>query len=430
MIIYSNENSFIDRIISNQNFAIKSIELGKNILVNDVSNFKGAYYISTNSGIFKANEKINNISILPKEIYDNDEIIAVTENDYYRVIMTKSKLFIYEYEELIQSYNLEKDFSNQVFNNPTLILDEDEFLYFGSDKLNIIDLYTDEIQIYEYSTEGFNSIISGLINNISLIERNNRKEVWISLNSGISILDLQSKKFENYKFNQRSKNKFPNGFSSLILSKKNEIWITNSLSGLYRYNAENLELIKHYIFDINDKKSITSSSLTSIIEYNDELYIGSEGDGIFIYEDDSLGFKNINVVNGLLSNSIKGFLKTYQYLFILSNKGINYFDFEVMSSLTDGDNNTLRNINIEDGLIEEEYLKNGITFYEDLLYLFSDKTVQKIDLYNLYVDREDPKINLTKANVINTNFEKDNYIIKNDEINITNDISNIELVLS
>ena len=101
-----------------------------------------------------------------------------------------------------------------------------------------------------------------------------------------------------------------------------------------------------------------------------------------------------------------------------------------MSSLTDGDNNTLRNINIEDGLIEEEYLKNGITFYEDLLYLFSDKTVQKIDLYNLYVDREDPKINLTKANVINTNFEKDNYIIKNDEINITNDISNIELVVA
>ena len=43
--------------------------------------------------------------------------------------------------------------------------------------------------------------------------------------------------------------------------------------------------------------------------------------------------------------------------------------------------------NSEDGLLEGEYLKNGITFYEDLLYLFSINKIQKIDLYNLYVDR-------------------------------------------
>ena len=61
--------------------------------------------------------------------------------------MTKSKLFIYEYEELIYLYNLEKDFSKKFLITYTL-LDEDEFLYIGSDKLNIIDLYTDEIQIY------------------------------------------------------------------------------------------------------------------------------------------------------------------------------------------------------------------------------------------------------------------------------------------
>ena len=86
--------------------------------------------------------------------------------------------------------------------------------------------------------------------------RNEKKEIWISLNNGISILDIESKKFENYKFNQRSKNKFPSGFSSLILTNKNEIWITNSLSGLYRYNAEDLSLINHYIFDINNKNQL------------------------------------------------------------------------------------------------------------------------------------------------------------------------------
>ena len=104
---------------------------------------------------------------------------------------------------------------------------------------------------------------------------------------------------------------------------------------------------------------------------------------MFVFENDSLGFKNINEEDGLLSNNILGFLKTYQHLFILSTKGINYFDFEIMSSLTDGDNNNLRNINSEDGLLEGEYLNNGITFYEDLLYLFSNNKIQKIDLYNI-----------------------------------------------
>jgi len=430
LIVFSNEDSFLDRIISSQNYKSNSIDLGDNIEINDVSNFKGAYYVSTNNGIFKVNEKINNISIIPKETYNNDDIIGITENDYYRVIMTESELLIYEYEELIQSYNLKEDFSNQTFKNPTLLLDDEEFLYFGSDRLNVIDLYTNEIIIYENSKEGFNSIISGLINNISLMVRNDKKEVWISLNNGISILDIESQKFENYKFSQRSKNKFPNGFSDLLLTNKNEIWITNSLSGLYRYKAEDLSLINHYIFDITDKNSITSSSISSLINYSGEIYIGTNGDGLFIYENDSTGFRNFTTNDGLLSNNILGFLKTYQHLFILSDKGLNYFDFEVMSSLTNGNNNNLRNINEEDGLELGKFLNDGLSFYDDFLYVFSEKNIQKIDLYNLYIDREDPKINLTKANVIDDNFEKSDYVIENNNINIINDISNIELILS
>ena len=129
--------------------------------------------------------------------------------------------------------------------------------------------------------------------------------------------------------------------------------------------------MKHYIFDINDKTSMSSSSINSLIDYNRELYIGTNGDGLFIYENDSSGFKNFTRNNGLLSNNILGFLKTYQHLFILTDKGINYFDFEVMSSLTDGNNNNLRNINEEDGLELGKFLQDGLSFYDDFLYVFT-----------------------------------------------------------
>ena len=398
-------------------------------VVNDVSNFKGAYYISTTDGIIKISEDLNNI--IP--VYDkNEKILSVVENDFFRVLMTNDNILIYEEEEVILNFDVKEVLKNQDISNPKLLLDEDEFLYIGTDKLNVINLYDeDDIKIYESSLSGFNSILNGKIDNLELLFRNGVKEVWISLNSGISIFNINQGKFENFKFNQRSsRNKFPNGFSAILISKKDELWISNITSGLYKYNPETLDLVKHYIFDIDDKKSITSSSLTSLTEYNEELYIGSDGDGIFIYLNDSTGFINVNTESGLLSNNVKNFLKTYQFLFILTDKGINYFDFEVMSTLTDGNNNNLRNINEEDGLNIEKILDNGISFYNDLIYLFSEKNIQRIDLYNLFVDRENPILNLTMSEYIDENFDRRKLIIKNKEINLSSDISNVELTVS
>ena len=422
------ENANVERIFfANSEFYTQNLNKASNLEINDINNFKGAYYISSKSGILKVTEKINNIL----SVFDRDEkILTMVENDFYRVVVTDQNLLIYEEDELSYEYVLEELLPDQSIGTPSLLLDED-LLYIGTDRLNVFDLYTEEITVFQNSTSGFNSILSGNINNLSVIIRENKKELWISLNTGISVFDVDGNKFQNFQFNQRSnKNKFPNGFSSLLLSKKYELWLTNSESGLYRYNPETLELVKHYIFDINDKTSITSSSLSSITEYNDELYVGSSGDGLYVYINDSSGFKNINVDNGLLSNNVSAFLKTYQYLFILSDKGINYFDFEVMSTLTDGNNNNLRNINIEDGLDPNKILDNGISFFNDLIYVFSENKIQKIDLYNLFVDRENPIINLTLSELIDENFDKREFKIVDNKIDLTDEVSNVELSLS
>ena len=422
------ENANVERIFfANSEFYTQNLNKASNLEINDINNFKGAYYISSKSGILKVTEKINNIL----SVFDRDEkILTMVENDFYRVVVTDQNLLIYEEDELSYEYVLEELLPDQSIGTPSLLLDED-LLYIGTDRLNVFDLYTEEITVFQNSTSGFNSILSGNINNLSVIVRENKKELWISLNTGISVFDVDGNKFQNFQFNQRSnKNKFPNGFSSLLLSKKYELWLTNSESGLYKYNPETLELVKHYIFDINDKTSITSSSLSSITEYNDELYVGSSGDGLYVYVNDSSGFKNINVDNGLLSNNVNAFLKTYQYLFILSDKGINYFDFEVMSTLTDGNNNNLRNINIEDGLDPNKILDNGISFFNDLIYVFSENKIQKIDLYNLFVDRENPIINLTLSELIDENFDKREFKIVDNKIDLTDEVSNVELSLS
>ena len=424
-----NNLSKIDRIFYyNNNFQTQLLSKESSQKINDINNFKGAYYISTTNGVNKITEDLKNIS---KVYTRNENIIAVKENDFFRVLLTEKNLLVYEEEEVIYSFELDLILRDQDRTDPILLLDEDEYLYIGTNKLNVINLYDeDDIRVYETSA-GFNSILEGYINNLEIINRNNIKELWISLNTGISIFNINQDRFENFKFNQRSsRNRFPQGFSSILLSKRDELWMTNSVSGLYKYEIENLDLIKHYIFDINDKTSITSSSLTSISEFNDEIYIGSKGDGIYVYENDSIGFQNINTDNGLLSNNINSFLKTYQFLFILTDRGINYFDFEVISSLTDGNNNNLRNINNDDGLDVRGVIDNGITFYNDFIYLFTNNDIQKIDLYNLFEDNESPIINLTESEYIDENFDRKRYKIIESKINLSSDISNIELSLS
>ncbi|MDG2341557.1 MAG: SpoIIE family protein phosphatase, partial [Cytophagales bacterium] len=430
-ILYTPLTNNFKRIIKNKNdyFDI-NISIPNDLRINDVRNYKGAYYISTESGIFRVTEKLNSLTKRNDNLLSDEKIISIQENDYYRVLLTNSRLLIFEEDELYTSYQLKDIIGSESVDGATILLEEDEYLYLGTDKLFIIDLYTDEISLFKYSEEGLNSLMEGEINNFSLIiDEDFNKELWISLNNGISILKIDDETFRNFKFNPRSKNKLPNGFSSILKLPNEEILISNINTGLYRY-SKNLELIKHYIFDINNKNSITSSSISSLINYSGEIYIGTNGDGLFIYENDSTGFRNFTTNDGLLSNNVLGFLKTYQHLFILSDKGINYFDFEVMSTLTDGNNNNLRNINQEDGLELGKFLNNGLSFYDDFLYVFSEKNIQKIDFYNLFIDYENPVINLVSSKLIDKNYDELNLNIKDSVINLTNEITNIELTLS
>jgi hypothetical protein len=429
-ILYSNSNSF-KRIIKNKNEYIDiEVAIPTSVKINDIRNYKGAYYISTESGVFRVTEKLNSLTKRNDNLLSDEKLISIQENDYYRVLLTNFRILLYEEDELSSSIDISKLIGEKEVDNATIYLDEDEYLFFGTNKLFIIDLYTDEILTLENSKDGLNSIMEGEINNLSLfVDEDYKKELWISLSSGISILNVEDEIFRNFKFNPRSKNKLPNGFSSILKLPNEEILISNINTGLYRY-SKNLELIKHYIFDINNKTSITSSAISSLIDYSGEIYIGTNGDGLFIYENDSTGFRNFTTNNGLLSNNVLGFLKTYQHLFILSDKGINYFDFEVMSSLTDGNNNNLRNINEEDGLELGKFLNNGLSFYDDFLYVFSEKNIEKIDFYNLFIDHEMPVISLVSSKIIDENYDEKQLDIRDSVINLTDDITNIELNLS
>ena len=423
-IVYIENSSKFNRIVYfNNQFIDIPIKLSDEINISDVDNFNSSYYVSSNSGLTKINEKLDNINNVTLNEIGKNTIIAFAENDYYKtILLSDGNLLLYEYESLIKKIKIKGLSNDDIILNTIFHLEEDEFIALGNEKLQIINLDDFSIDTYETSNEGFNSILEGNIDNLKVLNRQSAagKELWVSLDNGISIFNLNTKEFNNFKFNPRSKNKFPKGFSAIILSNNNELWITNTSTGLYKYDERNLDQINHYIFDINDKKSITSSSLTNIYEYDDKLYISTNGDGIFIYENDSAGFSNLTVDNGLLSNQVLNFFETYEYLFVLTELGLNYFDYD----------GNLRNINDEDGLIIGNFLKNGLSLYNDFLYVYSNDRIQSIDVNNIFVDNVKPIINIIQSLMIDNNFDKRNYKISENQINLTYDISNIELILS
>ena len=192
-ILYTPLSNNFKRIIKNKNdYFDVNVSMSNELRINDVRNFKGAYYISTESGIFRVTEKLNSLTNKNEELDENENIIAIQENDYYRILLTDSRILIFEEDELYVSYPLEDIIGEESTSNATILLEEDEYLYIGTDKLHIMDLYTDEIREYKFSTDGLNSLMEGDINNFSLlIDEEFNKELWVSLNTGISIEEIR-----------------------------------------------------------------------------------------------------------------------------------------------------------------------------------------------------------------------------------------------
>ena len=75
----------------------------------------------------------------------------------------------------------------------------------------------DDIKIYE-SSAGFNSILEGNINNLEIINRNNIKELWISLSTGISIFNIDKIDLKTTNsIKEVQEINFLNGFSSILI---------------------------------------------------------------------------------------------------------------------------------------------------------------------------------------------------------------------
>ena len=95
-ILYSSSSNLFKRIIkSKKNYLDLDVDVPEEFKINDIRNYKGAYYIATENGIYKVTEKLNSLSKKNEDLLSNEKIISEipkTEMENYCDLIRKHSL--------------------------------------------------------------------------------------------------------------------------------------------------------------------------------------------------------------------------------------------------------------------------------------------------------------------------------------------------
>ena len=165
--------------------------------------------------------------------------------------------------------------------------------------------------------------------------------------------------------------------------------MTDNQRGLILYDKNLLGYEKSFAFNGDSTNSLASSTPTKLFFDEDKgvLYIGTIGSGLFKYNLDSKRFSKIDISNGLLSNNIFDFLKVDSRLFIQTGSGINYIE-----------DDTIKNINNEDGLTISSFHKESMHQFENTVVLTGNDKTQTFEIGDL--DQNQKEFRISVLNII------------------------------
>ncbi len=239
------------------------------------------------------------------------------------------------------------------------------------------------------------------------LEKDNQGRVWASSWSGLHLLDKEGVILKSFKLNTASVNGEAK-IVQMLIDKKDRLWIITAAYGVFKIDHissytlgnENLPM-KQYLFDENNKNSITSDVIISLTEdLNGTIWFGTDI-GVVKYNEESNDFTRLRYNNEL-------------------------FDQKVMTVRNDADNNlwittiddgiyvysqtekTISHYTIQDGLLSNAFLF-GSGFYDafnNRFYFGTDAGVQQIDLNSFEKRKKLTKPAITEFK-INTNAPRD-----------------------
>ena len=369
--------------------------------------FYGNLWIGTYNGLYIINKERTFIN---HYIHDENNLTSLSQNSIYSIIGdTKGDVWIGTYAGGINYYDRSFDLFKNYYagsNNhklnykviSSIIEDDSNNLWVGTEGggLNFLDRKTGKFKYYTHNKNNSRSIST---NNVKSIIKTTNGNFWIGTHDGgLNFLNPKKKPFnfikyknnptdslslsndriislfEDYnkniwigtsggglnildsKSNSFSKIKDPNLFIGEIVyniskTNNNEVILVSGNKGLAKINISSKKITPiKYKLESEDKEN----TIIIICAYEDEsknLWIGTEGDGLYNYDTKTKKSIKYGTENGLPNQVIYSILPdSFNNLWFSTNKGLSRFSLETRQ---------FKNFDVSDGLTSNEFNYNS-----------------------------------------------------------------------
>ena len=405
---------------------------------------KGLNYLNLDSEKFSAESRLKNASIINIDevngnilfftnigIYkkSNESVVLLNKTNIFSNVNSndRTSLFWKKGSNKILHDGKYIDLKNNV--NDVYLLDDD-FIVSTNDGLfnlssrKLIAKKSD----YDISKKQNVDMVS-FFDNANYDKINNKKftsyvftesDFWFIESGKVGRTSFEKNNTEYYEYDPRNNNSFPKAASS-ITHYDNFLWVGSFETGLYKYEIKNLKLVKHYQFDINNQNSLQTSLVTSLLEKDDKLWIGSAGDGVFIYDSLSDGFEKKDTRSGLASDIVNKLFVIDNILFANTQQGLNY--------LTSNDA-YFKSVDNDDGLSISSFDDLTFSVVKNYLVVQGKKDQYSIDLSMLSTLQSKSDVIVKK--IIGTDSKNSQHLLafSNNQVIVPPYITSIDISVS
>lgn len=237
-------------------------------------------------------------------------------------------------------------------------------------------------------------------NTIRGFAEDSKGRIWIaSFLSGLHYYDPNDNKFyhcDNTSF--KSSGLTQSDVKTILVDSYDNIWV-GSTNGLYK--IEDLGNLNFQAKNMRPKMELVQKnhpslhSILSLYEATDSsIWIGTEGVGLFRYDQNEDTFYNQNLLQDIKEMTVNGITEDLQNnLWICGDLGVTKLDFKT---------NSVTNFTKQDGLLSH-YFRNSVitTAPSGTLYFGSELGVNYIDPQNYKTNKNEPLLHLTDFKLFN-----------------------------
>lgn len=276
----------------------------------------------------------------------------------------------------------------------SFVEDKDGNLWIGTEGggLNFFNRKTGQFKHYLHQPDK-NSISSNFIKSLAI---NKNGKLWIAtIEAGLDYFDPSTSTFRNYRNDPSDFHSLSNNYiRSIYIDSKENIWIGTNGNGLNKFNTRNKKF-ERFPYD-NGENTIQGSNINSIIEDssglliigtnkglnlynpktyknsfinsiedgspiseiwcfylddNNNLWIGTNENGLVYYNRENGVFRSFTQEDALLNNVVYGIIPDNRgYLWVSTNRGLSRFGLE---------NHSVKNFDSHSGLLSNQFNYNS-----------------------------------------------------------------------